>query len=132
MRCHESFEYYLVHNGFNSSCYSYCDKCGRTVFVYGHGMPGSSADPFDHKLGPSAESVLPPCSCGGRFRADAGPRCPKCRLPISAEEATSWLEAQALGTKGGWRWQQAWHGLYSIVINQSAVDYQWDDLKRAV
>ncbi len=27
----------------------------------------------------AAEATLPPCSCGGRFRYDAPPRCPTCR-----------------------------------------------------
>lgn len=35
-------------------------------------------------------------------------------MPSSAEKATAWIEANAPGTKKGWRWQRNWIGTYAI------------------
>jgi hypothetical protein len=131
--CRATFDYYLVHNGFNDSTFGYCDRCGETVIVYSDntGFDGAPVQSH-HALPPTVQARLPSCSCGGRFRADAAPRCPACRETLSAERATSWLEAQALGTAGGWQWQRAWQGLYCIIIENRDVEYHWNDLARAV
>lgn len=46
----------------------HCDRCGQEWWwEFGEGGPmGKEANP-------------PPCSCGGTFKSDAPPRCPKCR-----------------------------------------------------
>jgi len=64
----------------------------------------------------SIEPYLDSCECGGRFRANASPRCPHCNNNLSAAAATTWIEANAPGTAGGWRWDQCWTGLYCIII----------------
>jgi hypothetical protein len=63
------------------------------------------------------EVHLEPCSCGGRFLKGSSPRCPECKQPLSASEATSYIEDQAPGTKKGWRWQQNWSDIYGVIIN---------------
>jgi len=131
--CAATFEYYLVHNGFNDSTYGYCDTCGRTVIVYADntGFDGAPAQSH-HALPATVERQLPSCACGGRFGADAAPRCPSCLDQLSAQRATSWVEAQAAGTKMGWRWQQHWKGLYCIIIDNRDAEFHWKDLVRAV
>lgn len=37
--CGRSFEYFLIHNGFNGSAYSYYDTCGTTALLEGWRIP---------------------------------------------------------------------------------------------
>ena len=129
--CGVTFEYYVIHNGFNNSAYAYCDTCGRTCFVNDRPAPESPI-PFHHELPVTDEPRLPTCECGGHFRFGVGPRCPSCREPLSADRAAVWLEAQAAGTKSGWRWQRSWQGIYCIVINGRDLTLDWKNLARAV
>jgi hypothetical protein len=97
--CDQKFRYFLVDSSQNDSTYAYCETCGTTALVTG-------ANPTD----------LEACSCGGRFRSDAFPRCPSCRAELSAESARSWIEANSRRTRSGWTWQGSWQGPYCIVI----------------
>jgi hypothetical protein len=47
--------------------------------------------------------------------------------PLSAVEATDYIEKNARGTAKGWRWDQSWTGVYSIVINEKRVEDWWDE-----
>jgi hypothetical protein len=69
--------------------------------------------------------LLKPCPCGGRFNDAALPRCPYCRHILSPILATHYIEANAPGAKKGWRWQKSWDGIYSIVIENEAVQDWW-------
>jgi hypothetical protein len=51
----------------------------------------------------------------------AAPRCPHCHDTLSAEFATSYIEANAPGAKKGWRWQRNWSEMYCIVIEDKRV-----------
>ncbi len=124
--CSSAFDYYLVHNGFNGSSYAYCESCGRTALLYRPEWPLAISIPFHYEMASWVEEQLPPCICGGRFRPDGAPRCPKCNATLSANEATRWLEAQAVGTSEGWRWQRSWQGLYCIVIDGRVIEYAWE------
>jgi hypothetical protein len=68
------------------------------------------------------EQYLQPCECGGTFKEGVSPRCPACKQPLSAEAATVYIEANALGTKKGWRWQKNWHDTYCILIENRVVN----------
>lgn len=129
--CAQSFEYMLVHNGFNESAYAYCDHCGQTALLDGWKVPPSIKITAQRPLESIAEHLLQPCPCGGSFKGNAVPRCPKCRQVLSAEVATEWIEAQAPGTKKGWRWQRNWHGIYCIVIDGRLVRDNWRPPERA-
>ncbi len=121
--CHDSFHYYLVHNGFNDSLYLYCDLCGTTAILslWSPQFPRLQ-NRFTHGIAPpEIEDLLRTCSCGGRFRTAAEPRCPKCHQVLSPKHATCWIEENAPGAKKGWRWQQSWKGLYCIVIERQLV-----------
>ena len=124
--CAHDFPYYLVHNGFNDSSYAYCDNCGLTAFLsaYGHHPSGAPFEPFQ-KIGPGMEPFLQGCSCGGHFTAVATPRCPTCRTSLSPVAARTWIEANAAGSKVGWRWQLSWEGVYCIVIGGRSVEDPW-------
>jgi hypothetical protein len=74
---------------------------------------------------PETESRLGPCSCGGRFRAAASPRCPSCHTPLSAIALGPQIEANAPGRKKGWRWQNDWKGLYAFVVDDHALTLDW-------
>jgi hypothetical protein len=61
------------------------------------------------------------------FRASADPKCPHCAQSLTAAKATSYIEGDAHGTAKGWRWQQSWAGIYSIVLNDNLVQDWWDE-----
>src|SRR6185312_17076438 len=97
--CSRTFSYMLLHNGFNDSAYAYCDTCGSTAALsVWSSMPAGVAVRFHQRISSDVESHLRPCACGGRFRADASPRCPHCRGVLSPVTAASWIEANAPGT----------------------------------
>ena len=124
--CRRTFHYQLAHNGFGDSAYAYCDRCGYTVTVDAWSRhPADLQLQYQRPLPPEAEPFLKPCPCGGKFRADAEPRCPHCNLPLSARLAASYIEANAPGTAKGWRWDRRWNGVYSIIIERRAVANWW-------
>jgi hypothetical protein len=130
--CGTTFPYHLIHNGFNESAYAYCSDCGQTALLDGWRMPDAVAIEVRGPVPSGKESLLQPCSCGGRFRGSASPRCPSCRHELSAVHAGEWIERNAPGTKGGWRWQRSWQGLYAIVISDRVVNDNWQLPKSAI
>lgn len=77
------------------------------------------------KISKELEPYLQRCKCGGEFARAAKPRCPSCNSYLSAKYATKFIEANAEGTKKGWRWARSWNGLYAIVIENKKVDNNW-------
>lgn len=127
--CGKQFGYYLIHSGFNESAYAYCDRCGETCLLNLWTLP-AGVENKDYGLIPVGfEQLLTSCECGGSFRQDAAPRCPHCSSVLSATDAAEYLEANASGTKDGWRWQQTWDGLYCIVIEDRLSKDCWKDLE---
>ena len=125
--CHTEFSYYLVHNGFNDSAYAYCDTCEQcTILTRSHKPipPGAGLSVYQ-RISNDVESFLKPCPCGGMFRADADPRCLHCRQVLSPVLVRKYLEGNAPGTKKGWKWQNNWSGIYSIVIANKCVNDCW-------
>jgi len=102
-RCSGSFPYALIHNGFNQSTYAYCDACGRTALLDAYKLPSAFKHLVARAITSEAEVMLLPCMCGGRFTAESAPRCPACQHALSPRLAAGWLEANAPGTKTGWR-----------------------------
>lgn len=123
--CGKSFEYNLLHNGFNDSAYSYCDQCGMLSILDGWKIPEGVTIKIHQKITQDVEPFLAPCQCGGKFKADAYPRCPHCNSPLSPDKASEWIEANAPGTEKGWRWQKSWNGLYAISIDKNCVKNNW-------
>ena len=125
--CGQTFQYWLIHNGFNDSAYAYCDRCGCEASLNGYykDVPPQAHLKIHGPINPEAEEFLQPCSCDGTFRADASPHCPHCKSPLSAEAARSYIEANAPGTAKGWRWQRSWKGLYSLIIEDRWVRDNW-------
>lgn len=122
--CNQSFLYRLYHSGFSDCSYAYCDKCGMTAVLsyWSKGTPRRpSACPPHQEICAEFEKYLEPCSCGGAFKKGSSPRCPHCSLPLSAQLATRYIEANAPGTRKGWRWQRNWNQLYCIVIGNREV-----------
>jgi hypothetical protein len=126
--CGGTFRYRLVHNGFGNTAYAYCGNCSFTVLL-GEWSQAAKRVPFQsqRRISPDLEPLLKPCPCGGNFFASAEPRCPNCAHPLSAIEATNYIEKNAPGTARGWRWDQSWSGVYSIAINNNVVEDWWDD-----
>ena len=123
--CGGAFQYDLLHNGFNDSAYAYCDGCGMLTILDGWKVPAGINLKIHEMIAPEIEPLLAPCTCGGQFKRDASPRCPHCRKPLSSDKATEWIEANAPGSKKGWRWQRSWTGLYAISIEKSFVKDNW-------
>jgi hypothetical protein len=118
--CRAAFPYHLIHDGFNVSAHGYCHLCGRTLVLDlpSHDPRYSEAQGFGC-ITLATESKLAPCQCGGQFRASASPRCPSCGIELSAVSLGPQIEANAVGTKAGWRWQNSWQGLYAIIIGDN-------------
>jgi hypothetical protein len=126
--CRFKFAYQIVHNGFSDSAYAYCDACGMTALVGGwddNKKPPEAPLKIQGPIQQETERWLRPCECGGLFRADSSPRCPKCRSALSAERATAYIEKNAPGTRKGWRWQQSWRGTYCLIIEGRLVSNNW-------
>jgi len=127
--CEAHFEYHLIHNGFGDSSYAYCDKCGKACLLSGwfKGVPKDANLKIHKCITPEVESFLQACSCGGRFKSGASPRCPTCHKELSADRATVYIEKNAPGTAKGWNWQRNWTDLYMIIINNLVVRDNWRD-----
>ena len=116
-KCTGTYAYYLIHNGFDESCYAYCSACGMTAVIDTEYKDRTAEGfPPHRSISSRAEQFLAPCSCGGAFKAGAAPRCPHCNQRLSATAAASWIESSAAGSAQGWHWQGDWEGLYAIVI----------------
>ena len=76
--CSVQFPYALIHNGFNDSAYAYCDSCGTVGFIsaWQSDIPKEANFRAQGPISPETAKLLAPCSCGGRFRLMAAPRCP--------------------------------------------------------
>jgi len=122
--CQQQFRYWLAHCGFGDCVYSYCDSCGKTAILsmWDKRMPKLPNCPGQQEMCSAMEPYLQACDCGGSFKRGCAPRCPHCVKPLSAELATSYIEANAPGTKKGWRWQRDWSGVYCIVIDGKRID----------
>jgi hypothetical protein len=124
--CAQQFSYDLVHNGFNDSAYAYCDRCGCTALISAWtAHPPDAPIKFQRAITEDVEPFLLGCSCGGHFRANGAPRCPSCKAALSADAAASYIEANALGTQKGWRWQRDWSGLYCIIVDHRIAKDPW-------
>lgn len=127
--CGAFFPYEIVHNGFNDSTYAYCDTCGTTA-ILGLWAAEKRLTRMPDLVTPlprEIERLLAPCACGGSFRGNAPARCPSCNGSLSPELGAVWLEAQAPGTKDGWRWQRSWSGLYALILGERVVFDPWKD-----
>ena len=121
--CLTEYHYDIWHSGFSDLTYAYCDSCGMLATL-------NSWDPRCSKLPPHSswhreidavlEPSIEPCVCGGKFRKGSDPRCPHCKLPISAEYAARFIERNAPGTSKGWHWQRTWTGLYCFAVEDPA------------
>lgn len=121
--CRQEFGYCLLHAGFAEISYAYCDACGQTAILshWDKRMPHLSGCKGQQEMCSEMEPYLKHCDCGGSFRRGASPRCPHCYEQLSADLAAAFLEANAPGTKKGWRWQRNWSSLYCIVIEGNRV-----------
>ena len=133
--CGKTFAYYLIHNGFNESCYAYCAVCGMTALLdTQYRDRGRDGLPRHHAIRAIGERFLVVCSCGGSFLAGAAPRCPHCHQELSAKRAATWIERAHPGTGMGWlgrlvwRWQRNWDGMYAIIIEGRYVTNPWRDV----
>jgi hypothetical protein len=125
--CAARFAYDVFHAGFSELAYAYCERCGQTALFDGWSpkVPPTARTSRHQAISPGLEPLVAPCACGGRFLANASPRCPSCGEALSADAAAEWIELNAEGTKRGWRWQRSWTGLYCIVIDGRSVKDPW-------
>jgi hypothetical protein len=125
--CAAKFSGCLIRNGFNDTAYAYCNECGMTGFMsaYREDIPPAAEFRSYGLVSAATETRLASCPCGGRFLRGASPRCPRCKQKLSPEHATRWLERQAPGTAGGWRWQRDWTNLYALVVEDRSIELEW-------
>jgi hypothetical protein len=126
-RCQKAFGYRIIHNGFNDTAYAYCARCEMIAFLsrWCSHIPKEVKLQVHRNITPDIEPFLQPCRCGGCFRSGASPHCPRCHAELSATAATKWIEENALGTKKGWRWQQNWTEMYSIIVEKQSANDNW-------
>ena len=120
--CGKLYRYSLWHSGFGDNSYAYCDDCGMLALLnYTHpyiaGLPPLSTQFAE--IDTTWESFLQPCSCGGRFRKGAAPRCPHCNQKLSATHAATHIKAQANGAQKDWQWQNNWSGVYCMALDNA-------------
>ena len=125
--CGYSFDYMLIHNGFNDSAFAYCDSCGMTALFFTWSAPQDTDIGRYGPITPYVDERAERCTYGGRFLGSAAPRCPSCRQPLSAERAAEYIERYAPAAPDGWRWQRSWQGLYAIVIEGRFLNDPWHD-----
>jgi len=124
-RCSQSFQYRLIHNGFNDSSYAYCDSCCYTALL-DHWSAPKDVPRLDYGIiAADIEQHLLACPTRGCFRASASPRCPHCNEPLDPVLAGDYIERQAPGTAKGWRWQRSWDGIYCIIIDERLASDPW-------
>ncbi len=65
--CEREFRYELIHNGFNDSAFSYCERCGRTALLSGwcKSIPPAARLKLHGPLNGETEALLADCACGG-------------------------------------------------------------------
>jgi hypothetical protein len=117
--CCRIYHYTLLHAGFGDYSYSYCDGCGGlATFNYASSfLPNLPAPATPHQvIDASWEPFIVGCSCGGRFRSGASPRCVFCREPLSADHAAPHIERNSVGAGRGWRWQRNWTEVYCLAL----------------
>ena len=78
----------IIHSGFDDTGFMYCDKCGDILTwdaydpnyeaIVGDKLPWMLND--DEKI--RVEKAVISCDCGGNFKFEAKPRCPKCNNEI--------------------------------------------------
>ena len=121
--CQQTFNYTLAGCGFGDCVYAYCDACGQTAILslWDKRMPRLENCPVQQEMCSALEPYVQDCECGGHFRRGSSPRCSHCKLPLSADLAAAYIEANAEGTKKGWRWQRSWSGVYCMVIDNRVV-----------
>ena len=121
--CGAEFPYMLIHNGFNDTAYAYCDSCGRvgTLGLLGHHAPGLKHGRLEEAL----VARLPNCTCGGHFSSRATPRCPACHASLDPVLAAGYIERDAPGARGAWRWSRTWTGIESFSVTDNPIEHEW-------
>ena len=110
--CGKSFQYSMIGSGMNGSFHAYCEQCGKAIVTESAVSPDSVQ--------------FEPCECGGQASYDASPRCPHCKLPLSAEIAASYIERNAPGAAHGYRWQRTWKfGNTFVVEGNLSYNHPW-------
>lgn len=126
--CKRTFEYRLV-SGFNDSAYACCDACGMTAQfnVYSKSVPKGQKLDIGAPIPSVLEEFVSKCTCGGRFRGGAGPRCIHCHEVLDAHKSASFIEHNAPGAAKGWRWQRNWTGSDAIIIEDRCIEDPWKE-----
>jgi len=118
--CQQTFEYWLNACQRTNSCYAYCEACGAAAILSFSDprMPSLPACQAREQICSALEPYLLLCYCGGRFKRDSSPRCPLCNETLSADRASTYIQPNAFGTRGGWIWQKNWRALYLCYCKQ--------------
>ena len=126
-KCSASFDYFLLHNGFNNSAYAYCSESGCVAILNGYcdQIPAGVELTVHRSINAEIEIHLECCKCGGTFRSSSAPCCPSCKKRLSADAARAYIEQNAPGTAKGFRWQNNWSGLYCVIVDQCVVYDNW-------
>jgi hypothetical protein len=107
---------------------AYCAACGTTALLDKWKVPKGIEVNWYSAITPGIEPHLAKCPCGGAFSAGASPRCPDCREPLSATQASEYIERQPAVFKGLWRWKLLWVHTQGRLRNPtylSPVRWQW-------
>ena len=99
--CGHTFQYWLIHNGFNDSAFAYCDRCGCEASLSGwyDRIPPHAHLKIHGPVNPEAVALLQPCSCGGCISRER-------IAPLSALQVST-ISGGGSFVPGG---ERPWHG----------------------
>src|SRR5262245_17088135 len=105
--CGKEFAYFLVHNGFNDSAYSYCNSCGRASILSGwyDKIPAVAKLKLHHAIPETTEPHLEKCEYGRSGRPSMAMRLSGGRNDFSIifceTSTTGWTECPRYAWKSG-------------------------------
>ena len=119
--CLHGFGFRFVDSQLNDSFYAYCAFCGRTALFGLRGVPSKVPRDWGYRIGHDSQKFIQSCECGGRFRQNAEPRCPKCGSEIGTPEFEGYVN-KMMGPQ--WDWRQ-YGGQFCMVIGERVVRDNW-------
>ncbi len=149
--CEAAIKYTNTHAASADQVFFYCNKCGIVTTLdryskemeegkfYDKFLKSKSYDLNDDfymgqfwldmkKMRREIEIHLAPCSCSGKFTADAVPRCPACKEELEWDKVADNLEKTTGRTMPHYfrRFiRKGWHDMYYFVFDLQIVRNNW-------
>jgi hypothetical protein len=80
-QCRKSIRFYRFSAMGDMTPHFYCGKCSNIYYAEAHHVRLQQQQP-SLQLVTEIAATLPACPCGGKFVAEANPKCPHCRFEL--------------------------------------------------